>query len=167
MTKLDGWRRAAIVAGIVVLVDQATKAWIVATRELGERTNVFLGIDLNYVQNRGVAFGGLSGQDGVIVLVSIALSGLLIFFLLNADKRLVWLPVGVIAGGAIGNLADRARAGAVVDFIDPIAWPAFNIADICIVVGVLGLVYLMEGKRPPDDDEEKPEPSEPARAGGW
>jgi signal peptidase II len=153
MTKAEGWRRALIVAAVVVLLDQATKAWIVATRDLGERTNVFLGIDLNYVQNRGVAFGGFSGQNGVIVLVCVALAGLLVFFLMKADKPWVWLPVGAIAGGAIGNLADRARAGAVVDFIDPILWPAFNIADICIVVGVLALVYLMEGKREPESAE--------------
>ena len=68
--------------------------------------------------------------------------------------------MGAIAGGAIGNLADRARAGAVVDFIDPIAWPAFNIADICIVVGVLGLVYLMEGKQEPEKPESRVQSAE-------
>jgi signal peptidase II len=58
---------------------------------------------------------------------------------------MLWLPVGAVIGGAIGNLADRARAGAVVDFIDPIAWPAFNLADMAIVIGILGLVYIVEG----------------------
>jgi signal peptidase II len=53
----------------------------------------------------------------------------------------------LILGGALGNLADRAREGAVVDFIDPIAWPAFNLADAAIVAGVLGLVYVAEVKR--------------------
>ena len=60
---------------------------------------------------------------------------------------LLWLPVGLILGGALGNLADRAREGAVIDFIDPIAWPAFNMADVAIVVGVLGLLYVVEAQR--------------------
>ena len=60
---------------------------------------------------------------------------------------LLWLPVGLILGGALGNLADRAREGAVIDFIDPIAWPAFNLADAAIVVGVLGLLYVVEAQR--------------------
>ena len=59
----------------------------------------------------------------------------------------LWLPVGLILGGALGNLADRARDGAVIDFIDPIAWPAFNFADAAIVAGVLGLLYVVETQR--------------------
>jgi signal peptidase II len=63
---------------------------------------------------------------------------------------LLWLPVGLLMGGALGNLADRARDGAVIDFIDPVAWPAFNVADTCIVVGVFLLLWTVEGsqKRP-------------------
>ena len=63
---------------------------------------------------------------------------------------LLWLPVGLLLGGALGNLADRARDGAVIDFIDPVAWPAFNLADACIVVGVFLLLWIVEGrpKRP-------------------
>ena len=51
----------------------------------------------------------------------------------------------MLLGGALGNLADRAREGAVIDFIDPVAWPAFNVADSCIVVGVFALLYVVEG----------------------
>ena len=65
----------------------------------------------------------------------------------NSDVPLLWLPVGLILGGALGNLADRAREGAVIDFIDPIAWPAFNLADAAIVIGVLGLLYVAEAYR--------------------
>jgi signal peptidase II len=54
----------------------------------------------------------------------------------------------MLLGGALGNLADRARAGAVIDFIDPVAWPAFNVADSCIVVGVVVLLLLVEGRQP-------------------
>ena len=60
------------------------------------------------------------------------------YFARNRDMPWLWLPVGLLLGGALGNLADRARVGAVIDFIDPVAWPAFNVADACIVVGVLG-----------------------------
>jgi signal peptidase II len=59
----------------------------------------------------------------------------------------LWLPFGAVAGGAIGNLADRVRDGAVVDFIDPIFWPAFNLADVAIVLGIFGLLYVIEGPR--------------------
>ena len=63
----------------------------------------------------------------------------------DRERAWLWLPVGMLLGGALGNLADRAREGAVIDFIDPIAWPAFNVADSCIVVGVLLLLWLVEG----------------------
>ena len=152
MTRLTGWRRAAMVAGVVVLLDQISKAAIVASRSLGETTNVFFGIDLNYVRNDGVAFGALAGAGSIVlVLTGVAVLALVTYFALNADRRWLWLPVGMIAGGALGNLADRARDGAVVDFIDPIAWPAFNVADVCIVVGILGFVAVLEG---PDEKTE-------------
>jgi signal peptidase II len=147
MTRLDGWRRALIVAGSVVVLDQITKALIVANRMLGESESVFIGIDLNYVRNSGVAFGAFSEGGALVwVLTALALVGLIGYFTLRADRRWLWLPVGMIAGGALGNLADRARAGAVIDFIDPVAWPAFNLADTCIVVGVVVLLWVVEGR---------------------
>ena len=72
---------------------------------------------------------------------------LLAYFAVNATKPLLWLPVGLLLGGALGNLADRAREGAVIDFIDPVFWPAFNVADAMIVVGVVALLYVVEGRR--------------------
>jgi signal peptidase II len=140
--------RAAGVVGLTVLADQIAKAIAVASLERGEEVNVFFGLDMTYVRNEGVAFGALSGGGAVLVaLISLALGGLLAYFLLNSRIRLLWLPVGLILGGALGNLADRARDGAVIDFIDPIAWPAFNLADMAIVVGVLGLLYVAETSR--------------------
>ena len=113
----------------------------------GESVNVFLGLDLTNTRNRGVAFGALDGSGVVVgVLIGLALVLLLAYFAANAAKPWLWLPVGMLLGGALGNLADRAREGAVIDFIDPIAWPAFNVADALIVVGVLGLLYVIEGK---------------------
>jgi signal peptidase II len=140
--------RAAAVVGLTVVADQGTKAIAVASLERGEQVNVFLGLDMTYVRNEGVAFGALSGGGPLLVAaISIALAGLVAYFVANSDVPFLWLPVGLILGGALGNLADRARDGAVVDFIDPIAWPAFNLADAAIVVGVLGLVYVAEVKR--------------------
>ena len=137
--------RAAAVVGGTVAVDQATKAIAVASLDRGEEVNVFLGLDMIYVRNEGVAFGALEGGGALLVtVISLALAGLVVYFVMNSDAPLLWLPVGLILGGALGNLADRAREGAVVDFIDPIAWPAFNLADAAIVVGVLGLVYVAE-----------------------
>jgi signal peptidase II len=154
MTRVDGWRRALAVAGLVVIADQATKALIVASRMLGESDSIFIGIDLNYVRNSGVAFGALAGGGALVwVLTAIAVAGLIGYFALRADRPWLWLPVGAIIGGALGNLADRARDGAVVDFIDPVAWPAFNLADIAVVVGILGFVYVAEGAA--SDDEQQ------------
>ena len=86
----------------------------------------------------------------VAVLIGVALVLVLGYFAINATRPLLWLPVGLLVGGALGNLADRAREGAVIDFIDPIAWPAFNLADVSIVVGVAVLLYLVEGSRDED-----------------
>lgn len=142
-----GIARAAAVVGLTVLVDQATKAIAVSWLERGESVNVFLGLDLTHVRNDGVAFGALSDGGAVLVgVIALALTGLIVYFALHADTPLLWLPVGLILGGAVGNLVDRAREGAVIDFIDPVAWPAFNLADACIVVGVLGLLYVAEAR---------------------
>jgi signal peptidase II len=140
--------RAVAVVGVTVLADQVTKAIAVASLQRGEEVNVFLGLDMTHVRNEGVAFGVL--EDGgplLVAAISVALVGLAVYFALNSAVRLLWLPVGLILGGALGNLADRAREGAVVDFIDPIAWPAFNLADTAIVIGVLGLLYVAEAER--------------------
>jgi signal peptidase II len=82
----------------------------------------------------------------VAVLIGASLVLLIGYFLRHSDVPLMWLPVGMLLGGALGNLADRAREGAVIDFIDPVAWPAFNVADSCIVVGVFLLLWVVEGR---------------------
>jgi signal peptidase II len=141
-----GWARAIAMVGLVVAADQASKQAAVSGIDRGASVNVFLGLDLTNTRNTGVAFGAL--QDGGLVigiLVALALSLLVGYFALHADRPGLWLPVGLLLGGALGNLADRARDGAVIDFIDPVAWPAFNLADAAIVLGVIGLLYVVEG----------------------
>jgi signal peptidase II len=139
------WRLAAATAGVVVAVDQATKQLAIGSIDPGESVNVFFGIDLVNVRNTGVAFGALSGGGWLVTVLTLAaLSFLLGYFALRSDTRRLWIPVGTIVGGALGNLADRARDGAVIDFIDPAFWPAFNVADIAIVLGILGLLYVAD-----------------------
>jgi signal peptidase II len=134
-------------AGVVVAVDQATKQLANSKVGRGEDVNVFFGLDITNTRNTGVAFGALEGGGlAVAILIGLSLALLLGYFLVNRDMPWLWLPVGLLLGGALGNLADRAREGAVIDFIDPIAWPAFNIADACIVVGVLMLLWVVEGR---------------------
>jgi signal peptidase II len=142
---------AIATAGLVVAIDQATKQLAITNIERGDQTNIFFGLDLTNTRNSGVAFGAFEG-GGVLVaiLIGISLALLVGYFALNHEMPLLWLPVGLLLGGALGNLADRARDGAVIDFIDPVAWPAFNLADSCIVVGVFLLLWTVEGrpKRP-------------------
>jgi signal peptidase II len=145
--KARGLARAAATAGIVVAVDQATKQIAIASIARGESENVFFGLDITNTRNTGVAFGVLEG-GGLLVglLIGLSLGVLVVYFALNVDRSGLWLPVGLLVGGALGNLADRARTGGVIDFIDPVAWPAFNVADSCIVVGVFALLYVVEGR---------------------
>ena len=138
---------AVATAGVVVAIDQVTKQLADANIERGGELNVFFGLDLTNSRNTGVAFGAFEGGGLIIaILIVISLAVLVGYFAAHRDMPWLWLPVGALLGGALGNLADRAREGAVIDFIDPVAWPAFNIADICIVVGVLGLLWVVEGR---------------------
>jgi signal peptidase II len=148
VARIRGWALALATVGVVVLLDQATKAAAIAHLQRGEHDNIFFGLELTNSRNRGVAFGALSG-GGVVVVAAIALAlvALIAYFAMNANRPLLWLPVGMLLGGAIGNLADRARVGAVIDFIDPMWWPAFNLADASIVLGVLVLLYAIEAPR--------------------
>ena len=148
MTRTRGWALALATVGTVTAFDQLTKAWAVAAIAPGERNNIFFGLDLVRVRNTGVAFGALSGK-GVLVLIAvgIALTLLLVYFARHVTTPALWLPVGLVFGGAFGNLADRARIHGVIDFIDPILWPAFNLADAAIVIGVLGVLYIAEAQR--------------------
>ena len=142
------WRFAGATAALVVAADQILKQWVVSSVERGESRDVFFGIDLTYVRNEGVAFGAL-GDGGALVLAltAAALAALALYFVFNARRPRLWLPAGAVAGGALGNLADRARDGSVIDYVDPALWPAFNLADAAIVIGILGLLYVVEGPR--------------------
>ena len=134
---------ALLLAGIVAL-DQITKRLVQNGIDEGDSDNVFIGVNLVHVRNKGVAFGALSGQPIVMAIVIAALAGLLIWFFAHSRRPYVWVPTGLLLGGAVGNILDRVRDGAVTDFIKLPAWPAFNIADMAITFGVLALLWVLE-----------------------
>ena len=131
----------------VVAIDQLTKFLLVSTigpDRSDSRVDLFDGwLALEYTENRGAAFGVLSGLVPILTAASIAvLIGLLLHYLRQA-KPPPWhtLAVGGIAGGALGNLVDRIRLGHVIDFLSVGPWPNFNVADSAITVGVLTLIW--------------------------
>ncbi len=144
---MASWRRLLIVVGLVMVADQLTKSIIRSSILPGDRRTVLAGIlDITNANNKGVAFGALAGGGAIVAaLTGLALGALVVYFVLRARTPHLWLPVGLLLGGALGNLADRARMGSVTDFIDPRLWPAFNVADMCVVFGVLILLWVIEG----------------------
>jgi signal peptidase II len=137
--------RAALVAAAVIAADQVTKAIVRAEIGPFEQIHVLPGVKLVHTSNSGVAFSLFSGGGPLVAIVAIlALGALIAFFVTHLRRRLIWLPTGLLLGGAAGNLIDRVRAGAVTDFIKLPHWPAFNVADIAVTAGVLTLVYVLE-----------------------
>jgi signal peptidase II len=139
--------RTALVAVAVVIADQVSKAIVRSEIKPGETVDLVLSGKLIHTNNSGVAFSLFSSGGPIVVIVAIlALGALLAFFLTHLERPLVWLPTGLLLGGAAGNLIDRIRAGAVTDFIKFPHWPAFNVADICITFGVITLIFVLEKK---------------------
>jgi signal peptidase II len=140
--------RAALVAVAVVAADQLTKAIVRGEIAPGEQIRIVPGVHLVRASNSGIAFSQLAGGGALVVVIAlVALGALLAFFFTHLHRRLVWLPTGLLIGGAAGNLIDRVRLGAVTDFVKLPHWPAFNLADACITVGVITLVYVLERVR--------------------
>jgi signal peptidase II len=148
LTRRGAFVRAALVLAAVVGLDQLTKHTVAASIAPGEQEKFLPAIQLVHVRNTGVAFGLFSsGGALVLTLTLVALAALLVYFLARPDRPWLWLPTGMLIGGAIGNLIDRALSGSVIDFIKLPAWPAFNVADISITFGVLALLWVLEGRR--------------------
>jgi signal peptidase II len=144
------WCLAGSLAALVLAVDQAAKAAIEAHLVPGEDVDVLGPLGLTLSHNQGVAFGLAGGAGAPLVLITAAALGVVGYlFARNPTRPGMWVAAGLLAGGAIGNLADRVRAGAVTDFVDLPPWPPFNLADVAITAGVLLLVflYLREAER--------------------
>jgi signal peptidase II len=151
---IRGWRGMLAVCGAVVLVDQVSKAIVVSNLSVGEQVRLILGFSITNTPNSGLAFGIGQGQGFVLGVTIVALVLVLVWFALDPSRPGMWLAVGLLAGGALGNLADRVRLDAVTDFIDPPLWPTFNLADIAITLGALGLVLISLGPAQGRDEAE-------------
>jgi lipoprotein signal peptidase len=140
-----------VVALLVLAADQASKYWVLNVLDLPALGTVAVlpVLNLTMVWNRGITFGLLNegGTLGSLILAAVALAvvSALAIWLRRAESRLVAVALGAVAGGAVGNVIDRARFGAVVDFIHLHAWGwswyVFNVADAAIVCGVAALVF--------------------------
>ena len=148
----------------MVAVDQASKGTPRGRSRAATRCEVLPFLRFANTRNQGVAFGLAGDVSPVLIGAAIAgaLLALLAFLALRGEADpLIWLPAGLLVGGALGNLADRVRDGAVTDFIDSARWPTFNLADVAIVVGVVaaGAAARDPGElEPGDDDADEPEP---------
>ena len=137
--------RAALVCAVVIGLDQLTKHTLGTWIRPGQVRHVLPGLTLVYERTTGVAFSFLAGTGALVYTVTVIALGALIAFLLRRPSRpLLWLPTGMLVGGAIGNLIDRVALGSVIDFIKLPHWPAFNLADTCITFGVIILVLVIE-----------------------
>ncbi|MGI6450350.1 MAG: signal peptidase II [Desulfitobacteriia bacterium] len=131
---------------IVVLLDRISKFLIQTNLELGESLEVIPGFfHLTYIQNPGAAFGLLAGKNWLFVLTTVLVLGAIVYFQAKIpDHKLIRICLGMIGGGALGNLYDRLFLGKVVDFLDFKVWSyIFNIADSMIVVGGFLLAFLI------------------------
>jgi signal peptidase II len=144
-------------AALVVLLDQLSKVWVTASFQFHESQPVIPGLfNLTFITNTGAAFGILAGAQSLgrqLFFVGVALVALVVLYLAYREYReqgqIYMAAIGLVAGGALGNLVDRLRLGHVIDFLDVYIrqhhWPAFNIADSAITIGV-GL-FLLAGFR--------------------
>ena len=133
----------------VLAIDQVTKHAVRSSIVEGEQRKLLPGIELVHTRNRGVAFGLLPGSQLLVtVLIGLALLALAVYFTRHAAQPLLWLPTGMLLGGALGNVLDRVREGSVTDFIKlPLGWPPFNLADTSIVLGVVLLFLIVDHNR--------------------
>ncbi len=147
--QVDVRRRAATLAAIVfagvVALDQVTKHTLGTWIRPGQVRHLIPGLTLVYERNPGVAFNFLTGTGPLVYfVVGAVVLALLVFLLARPGRRLLWLPVGMLVGGAVGNLIDRVARGSVIDFIHIPHWPAFNFADMSITFGAVILALVVE-----------------------
>lgn len=132
------WLALLVVASAAVVADQVTKQVVGRTLPLGDSVDIIGPFSIRHVQNSGIAFGLFASRTAPVIAVTAVTVGLMLWFFARSGRRHPVLPValGLVLGGSIANLIDRVRLGHVTDFLDLVAWPAFNLADTFIVVGV-------------------------------
>ncbi len=151
----------SLILFIVIVADQLTKLWVTNSFRLYETREIIAGLfNLTYVTNTGAAFSLFADVDSpwrhyfFITVAVVAFVGITTAYIfMRRSHRLYGIALGLIAGGAVGNLIDRVRFGAVVDFIDVMIgtyhWPAFNVADsaICVGVGLFLFINILEERK--------------------
>ena len=137
------WLGLGLVALAAAAGDQLTKAVVSSRLGLGDAVEVVGPFTIHHVRNTGIAFGLFADATSIVIgLTAIAITALVVFFARSARRHpLLPVAVGFVLGGSISNLVDRLRLGHVTDFLDLDYWPAFNLADMFIVVGV-GLLFV-------------------------
>ncbi len=154
------WRIAVflLTAVAVVVGDQLSKGWVRANIALGERSPEDAFIFFTHVRNTGASFGTFQGHSFELAVIGIVGVGVVLFYALYITRRFPYLnnlfnraALGMILGGAVGNLIDRFKLGYVTDFVGVGTWPPYNVADASIVAGVAtfvgSLLYLVFGRR--------------------
>jgi len=148
----SGWRGGLflIIVAFVVVLDQISKLWVRSNLELFQTVPIIGCLSLTYVRNTGSAFGLFANQAFLLALVAIVglVAVLLLYRYLSRSNILSVAALGLIFGGALGNLIDRLRFGYVTDFVDVLLWhdfhwPAFNVADSAITVGSIMLIIFI------------------------
>ena len=150
------WLALVAIVAAAVAADQLTK-WIVASRlSLDDEVHVAGPLWIHHVHNSGIAFGLFADATTLVILLTSAAIGWMLSFFARSGARHPVLPVGLgfVIGGSVSNLADRIRLGHVTDFLDFRLWPAFNLADTFIVVGVGILLLALVG---PDRPRPRPQ----------
>ena len=135
---LAQWLALLVVAGTAVIADQLTKSVVSRRLPIGDAVASLGPFSIHHVQNTGIAFGLFADSTtAVIVLTAAAVTAMLVFFARQAQRHpLLPVALGLVIGGSVSNLIDRVRLGHVTDFLDFLYWPAFNLADTFIVIGV-------------------------------
>lgn len=142
MRRVSPW--LLLIVLLLLAADQLTKIALRYFLEPGESFTVLTFLKLDHIQNRGIAFGMLGNHGGIIVFISsMVVLVLIIAILASIDNEQVFWPLALLVAGSAGNLIDRVFHGSVTDFIHFPYWPAFNLADIFIVTGVLLLIRVL------------------------
>ena len=156
------WAALGAIAGAAIVADQLTKHIVASKLWLDENVKVLGPFSIHHVQNSGIAFGLFAQATGLVIVLTLVAIGWMIVYFSRSGARHPLLPVavGLLIGGSVSNLADRIRLGHVTDFLDLRYWPAFNLADSFIVIGVAILLgALVSADRAP----RRPRGLDPAR----
>ncbi len=130
----------------IILIDQLSKFFVRANFQLSQSIPIISNIfHLTYINNTGAGFGILKAQALILIFISVAVIGIILY---NFDKiknneTLLQILVGFVLGGTIGNLIDRLSYGHIIDFLDFQIWPIFNFADSFVTIGVIGLIIYL------------------------